>query len=130
MQRLADGTVTEVIIATDPNLEGEATATYLSRLLVQPGPAGDAAGLGSARSAATSSTPTRSPSAARSRAAGSSRPSASPAARLARGGSHTPGSYAAGSHTPGSYAPGSMISSELLAVAITAPAASRASAVA
>jgi len=32
--RLADGTVTEVIIATDPNLEGEATATYLSRLLV------------------------------------------------------------------------------------------------
>jgi recombination protein RecR len=33
MTRLADGTVTEVIIATDPNLEGEATATYLSRLL-------------------------------------------------------------------------------------------------
>lgn len=33
MERLADGTVTEVIIATDPNLEGEATATYLSRLL-------------------------------------------------------------------------------------------------
>jgi recombination protein RecR len=32
--RLADGTVTEVIIATDPNLEGEATATYLSRLLL------------------------------------------------------------------------------------------------
>ncbi|GAB3397853.1 MULTISPECIES: recombination mediator RecR [Schumannella] len=37
VQRLADGTVTEVIIATDPNLEGEATATYLSRLLIQPG---------------------------------------------------------------------------------------------
>ena len=36
VQRLADGTVTEVIIATDPNLEGEATATYLCRLLVQP----------------------------------------------------------------------------------------------
>ncbi|MBC7592067.1 MAG: recombination protein RecR [Salinibacterium sp.] len=34
--RLADGTVTEVIIATDPNLEGEATATYLTRLLVYP----------------------------------------------------------------------------------------------
>ncbi|WP_169079396.1 recombination mediator RecR [Microcella alkalica] len=34
--RLSDGTVTEVIIATDPNLEGEATATYLTRLLVQP----------------------------------------------------------------------------------------------
>lgn len=33
MPRLADGTVTEVIIATDPNLEGEATATYLSRQL-------------------------------------------------------------------------------------------------
>jgi len=33
MVRLADGSVTEVILATDPNLEGEATATYLSRLL-------------------------------------------------------------------------------------------------
>jgi recombination protein RecR len=33
MTRLADGQVQEVIIATDPNLEGEATATYLSRLL-------------------------------------------------------------------------------------------------
>ena len=33
MTRLADGTVTEVILATDPNVEGEATATYLSRLL-------------------------------------------------------------------------------------------------
>ncbi len=31
--RLADGTVSEVIIATDPNLEGEATATYLARAL-------------------------------------------------------------------------------------------------
>ncbi len=36
MTRLASGEVTEVIIATDPNLEGEATASYLSRLLVQP----------------------------------------------------------------------------------------------
>jgi len=36
LHRLADGSVTEVIIATDPNLEGEATATYLSRLLQQP----------------------------------------------------------------------------------------------
>jgi recombination protein RecR len=34
MQRLADDVVTEVIIATDPNLEGEATATYLSRMLM------------------------------------------------------------------------------------------------
>jgi recombination protein RecR len=33
MTRLADNTVQEVILATDPNLEGEATATYLSRLL-------------------------------------------------------------------------------------------------
>jgi recombination protein RecR len=33
VHRLADETVTEVILATDPNLEGEATATYLSRLL-------------------------------------------------------------------------------------------------
>jgi recombination protein RecR len=37
VQRLADGSVTEVIIATDPNLEGEATATYLSRLLMHLG---------------------------------------------------------------------------------------------
>jgi recombination protein RecR len=33
LTRLADGTVTELIIATDPNLEGEATATYLARLI-------------------------------------------------------------------------------------------------
>ncbi|MGL5867390.1 MAG: recombination mediator RecR [Dermatophilaceae bacterium] len=33
LTRLADGTVAEVIIATDPNLEGEATASYLSRML-------------------------------------------------------------------------------------------------
>ena len=33
MVRLADGTVTELILATDPNLEGEATATYLTRML-------------------------------------------------------------------------------------------------
>ena len=33
MTRLADGAVTEIILATDPNLEGEATATYLTRLL-------------------------------------------------------------------------------------------------
>ena len=31
--RLQDGTVTELILATDPNLEGEATATYLGRLV-------------------------------------------------------------------------------------------------
>jgi recombination protein RecR len=33
MARLADGGITEVILATDPNLEGEATATYLARLV-------------------------------------------------------------------------------------------------
>ena len=33
MTRLADGTVVELILATDPNLEGEATATYLARLV-------------------------------------------------------------------------------------------------
>jgi recombination protein RecR len=33
LARLGDGVVTEVIIATDPNLEGEATASYLSRML-------------------------------------------------------------------------------------------------
>ena len=33
LARLADDTVTEIILATDPNLEGEATATYLARLL-------------------------------------------------------------------------------------------------
>ncbi len=37
MMRLADGTVAEVILAMDPNVEGEATATYLSRLLVPMG---------------------------------------------------------------------------------------------
>jgi recombination protein RecR len=29
--------VTEVILATDPNVEGEATATYLARMLVPMG---------------------------------------------------------------------------------------------
>ncbi len=33
MARLADDRVTELILATDPNLEGEATATYLARLI-------------------------------------------------------------------------------------------------
>jgi recombination protein RecR len=33
MVRLNDGVVTELILATDPNLEGEATATYLARLI-------------------------------------------------------------------------------------------------
>jgi recombination protein RecR len=33
VQRLASGEIMEIILATDPNLEGEATATYLARLL-------------------------------------------------------------------------------------------------
>jgi recombination protein RecR len=33
LTRLADDAVAELILATDPNLEGEATATYLARLV-------------------------------------------------------------------------------------------------
>ncbi|MFD0774330.1 recombination mediator RecR [Streptomonospora algeriensis] len=33
MSRLSDGRITELILATDPNLEGEATATYLARMV-------------------------------------------------------------------------------------------------
>jgi recombination protein RecR len=33
LERLRDGKVTEVIMATNPNLEGEATSMYISRLL-------------------------------------------------------------------------------------------------
>jgi recombination protein RecR len=33
MTRLAETQISEIIIATDPNLEGEATATYLTRLI-------------------------------------------------------------------------------------------------
>ncbi|MBK5216638.1 MAG: toprim domain-containing protein, partial [Propionibacteriales bacterium] len=37
LQRLGDDTIEEVILATDPNLEGEATATYLMRMLTPLG---------------------------------------------------------------------------------------------
>lgn len=37
MARLGSTEVTEIIIATDPNLEGEATASYLARLLAPMG---------------------------------------------------------------------------------------------
>lgn len=37
LTRLQDGRVTEVIIATDPNIEGDATAAYLIRLLTPIG---------------------------------------------------------------------------------------------
>jgi recombination protein RecR len=33
LERLRDGTVTEVIVATNPNLEGEATAMYIQQLI-------------------------------------------------------------------------------------------------
>jgi recombination protein RecR len=33
LARLADGVVTEVVIATNPNVEGETTALYLARLI-------------------------------------------------------------------------------------------------
>jgi recombination protein RecR len=35
--RLADGQVQEIILAMDPNVEGEATAIYLARLLTPMG---------------------------------------------------------------------------------------------
>ena len=37
LSRLADGSIAEVILATDPNLEGEATATYLARTIAPLG---------------------------------------------------------------------------------------------
>jgi recombination protein RecR len=37
LSRLAGAEVTEVILATDPNVEGEATAAYLTRLIVPLG---------------------------------------------------------------------------------------------
>lgn len=37
LTRLADGEVREVILATDPNIDGEATATYLARVIAPMG---------------------------------------------------------------------------------------------
>lgn len=37
LSRLSDEQIQEIIIATDPNLEGEATATYLTRMLATIG---------------------------------------------------------------------------------------------
>ena len=37
MARLSDATIVEIILATDPNLEGEATATYLARMIAPLG---------------------------------------------------------------------------------------------
>ena len=33
LQRVSEGDVTEVVLATNPNVEGEATALYLAKLL-------------------------------------------------------------------------------------------------
>jgi len=37
LSRLRDGSVTEVILATNPNLEGETTAMYLRRMILPLG---------------------------------------------------------------------------------------------
>jgi recombination protein RecR len=37
LKRIENGTVDEVIIATNPNMEGEATAVHLTGLLKRPG---------------------------------------------------------------------------------------------
>ena len=37
MARLSDATIVEIILATDPNLEGEATATYIARMIAPLG---------------------------------------------------------------------------------------------
>ena len=73
LARIDDDGVDEVILATNPNIEGEATAMYLARLLAARTCASRAS-RAACRSAATSSTPTRSRSAARSKAAATSTP--------------------------------------------------------
>ena len=60
LARLDDEAITEIILCTNPNLEGEATAMYLARLLKPLGLIGDPHRQRAARSAATSSTPTSS----------------------------------------------------------------------
>ena len=49
LNRLSDKQIEEIIIATDPNLEGEATATYLARMLKAIGIPREPAGLRTAR---------------------------------------------------------------------------------
>ena len=74
LARVGDEGVDEVILATNPNIEGEATAMYLAELLKPLGRAGHPASRAASPSAATSSTPTRSRSAAPSKAAATSTP--------------------------------------------------------
>ncbi len=66
--RLEREPVEEVILATNPSVEGEATAIYLGKLL-KPGACASRGSPGGCRSAATSSTPTRSRCRGRFRAA-------------------------------------------------------------
>jgi recombination protein RecR len=58
LRRLDDEGVEEVILATNPNVEGEATASYLSRLLTPLG-RGSRGWPAGCPSVATSTTPTR-----------------------------------------------------------------------
>ena len=58
LDRVQRGSVTEVIIATNPNLEGNATAMYVAAMLKPLGVTVKAAGAASL-SAGTPSTPTR-----------------------------------------------------------------------
>ena len=58
LTRVGDGQVHEVVLATNPNVEGEATALYLARLLKPLGVRVTRIATASP-SAATSSTPTR-----------------------------------------------------------------------
>ena len=69
--------VTEIILCTNPNIEGEATAMYLGRLLKPARRSTSPASPAACPSAATSSTPTSSPSAVPSRAAAPSTPESS-----------------------------------------------------
>ena len=58
LRRLAEEPVTELILCTNPNLEGEATAMYLGRLLADVDLIVTRSRIGSARWAATWSMPT------------------------------------------------------------------------
>ena len=57
--RLKSGEVTEVILATNPNLEGEATSMYVNKLIAPLGIAVTRPGPRSPRGRRTWSTPTR-----------------------------------------------------------------------
>ena len=73
MHRADSGEIDEVILATNPTVEGEATATYLSQLLKRPGIKVTRIATGIPW-AATSSTPTRSPCSKPWKAAANCRP--------------------------------------------------------